>query len=134
MRSALLISDRHSSFLWSGFMRRRNFDIRIQIEGGVYFFGQEKRVVLVLVWVCACVCSCDSVRVCACVTVSGRCVRVCVVKSWRPGLRSMCVCVLQCETLAPREYSRTQKRENSHPRTHKIEPTAAARHRHVHTR
>ena len=42
MRSALLISDRHSSFLWSGFIRRRNFDIRIQIEAGVHFFGQAK--------------------------------------------------------------------------------------------
>ena len=40
----------------------------------------------------------------------------------------VCVCVWQCETLAPREYSRTQKRENSHPRTNKIEITAAARH------
>ena len=35
----------------------------------------------------------DSVRVRACVTVCGVCVRVCVVKSWRPGLRSICVCV-----------------------------------------
>ena len=35
MRSALLISDRHSSFLWSG-------GFRIQIEVGVHFFGQEK--------------------------------------------------------------------------------------------
>jgi len=34
-----------------------------------------------------------SVRVRACVTVCGVCVPVCVVKSWRPGLRSMCVCV-----------------------------------------
>ena len=42
LRSALLISDRNSSFLWSGFMRRRNLDIRIQIEAGVHFFGQEK--------------------------------------------------------------------------------------------
>jgi len=25
-------------------MRRRNFDIRIQIEAGVHFFGQEKLV------------------------------------------------------------------------------------------
>jgi len=43
--------------------------------------------------VCVCVCACDSVSVCACVTLCGVCVRVCVVKSWRPGLRSMCVCV-----------------------------------------
>ena len=37
------LSDRHSSFLWIGFMRRRNFDIRIQIEAGIHFFGQKKK-------------------------------------------------------------------------------------------
>jgi len=76
---------------------------------------------------CGCVRVCVHVivRVCACVTVCGVCVRVCVVK-WI--MFHVCVCVWQCETLAPPEYSRTQKRENSHPRTHKIEPTAAARH------
>ena len=80
------------------------------------------------VCVCSCVCASDCVRACACVPVCGVCVRVCVVKSWRPGLRSTCVCVWQRWTLSPREYSRTQKRENSHSRTHKIKPTAAARH------
>ena len=40
----------------------------------------------------------------------------------------VCVCVWQRETLSPREYSRTQNRENSHSRTHKIESTAAAHH------
>jgi len=40
----------------------------------------------------------------------------------------VCVCVWQRGTLSPREYSRTQKRENSHSMTQKIEPNAAARH------
>ena len=38
----------------------------------------------------SCVCAGDCVRACACVPVCGVCgVRVCVVKSWRPGLRFM---------------------------------------------
>jgi len=72
--------------------------------------------VLVLVWVCACVCACYSVRVCVCVTVCGVCVRVCVVKSWRPGLRSMCVCVWgnvkpwRLESTSGRQKERTPTR------------------------
>ena len=69
--------------------------------------------VLVLVWVCACVYVCDSVRVRACVTVCGVCVRVCGVKSWRPALRSMCVCV--CGNVKPWRLESTpgRKRERT---------------------
>ena len=71
-------------------------------------------------WLCACVCVCPSVWcVCACVC--------CKILAARITFH-VCVCVWQRWTLSPREYSRTQKRENSHSRTQKIEPTAAARH------
>ena len=85
--------------------------------------------VLVLVCVCACVCACDIVRACAYVSVCGMCVRVCVVKSWRAGLRSMCVCV--CGDVKPCGLESTpgRKRERTPSREpHKIKPTAAARH------
>jgi len=83
----------------------------------------------VCMYLSLCVCVHVIVCVCACVRVCGVCVRVCVVKSWRPGLRSMCVCV--CGNVKPCRLESTpgrKERENSHPRTHKIEPTAAARH------
>jgi len=68
------------------------------------------------VCVCACVCTSDCVRACACVTVCGVCARVCVVKSWRPGLRSMCVCVCgnvepcRLESIPGRKRKRTPTR------------------------
>ena len=65
--------------------------------------------VLVLVCVYACVCEFDAVRVCACVTVCGVCVRVCVVKSWRPGLCSMCVYV--CGNVKPWRLESTPGRK-----------------------
>jgi len=67
---------------------------------------------------CVCVCACDSVRVCACVTVCGVCVRACVVKSWRPGLRSMCLCV--CANVKPCRLESTpgRKRQRTPTRGH----------------
>jgi len=75
---------------------------------------------------CVCVRVCAHLIVCVCVRVSqcGVYVRVCCkILAVRIAFH-VCVCVWQCETLSPREYSRTQKRENSHARTHKIKPTA----------
>ena len=68
--------------------------------------------------VCARVCVCDSVRVCACVTVCSVSVLVCFVKSWRPGLRSMCVCV--CGNVKPCRLESTpeSKRERTPTRGH----------------
>jgi len=70
------------------------------------------------VFVCACVCAGDSVRACACVTVCGVCVFVCVVISWRSGLRSMCVCV--CGNVKPCCLESTPgcKRERTPTRGH----------------
>ena len=71
------------------------------------------------VCVCSCVCASDCVRACACVPVCGVCVRVCVVKSWRPGLRSMCVCV--CGNVEPCRLESTpgRKRERTPTRGHR---------------
>jgi len=70
------------------------------------------------VCVCACVCTCDCVCVCACVTVCGVCVRVRVVNSCQPGLRSMCVC--GCGNVKPCHPESTQgrKRERTPTRGH----------------
>jgi len=58
---------------------------------------------------CVRVCGCDSVRVC--VRHSVWCVYACVFgKILAARIQfHVCVCVLQRETLSPREYSRTQK-------------------------
>ena len=56
----------------------------------------------VFILVCVCVNVCVQVIVCVRVRVVSQCVvcvSVCVEKSWRSGLRSMCVCV--CATLNP---------------------------------
>jgi len=80
--------------------------------------------------VCACVCVCMCVCACVCVCYSVCCVCACVcckILAARITFH-VCVCVWQRETLSPREYSRTQERENSHSRTHKIESNTAAHH------
>jgi len=71
------------------------------------------------VCVCVCVCASDCVRACVCIKVRGVCVRVCVVKSWRPGLRSVCVCV--CDNFKPCRLESTPgraKRERTPTRVH----------------
>jgi len=74
----------------------------------------------VLVLVCVCVRVCVQVIVCVRVRVSQCvvCVRVCVVKSWRPGLRSMCVCF--CGNVNPccLESTPGRKRERTLTRGH----------------